>query len=224
MSHTSRQSLSIVVLISGNGSNLQAMIDAKAAGLPIDICAVISNKSDAYGLERARDAHIPTQVVSHQDYASRLDFDAALQNAIEQYHPQLVVLAGFMRRLESPIVSHFLGRMINIHPSLLPKYPGLHTYKKVLRSGDSQHGSSIHFVTDDVDGGPLICQAALDIRPKDTPDSLKSRVQKLEHILYPKALGWFAAERVQLEDQRVLLDNQVLPPNGKQLNLEQEIL
>src|SRR3990167_2944021 len=200
--------LTIVVLISGNGANLQAIIDAKRQGLPVDIRAVISNQADAFGIVRAKKAHIPVQIVSHSDYPSRDTFEAALKQTIDRYSPQTIVLAGFMRKLCSTFVAHYAGHIINIHPSLLPQYPGLHTHRRVLAAGDQEHGASIHFVTDAVDAGPLICQARLKVHPEDTEDSLKYRVQQLEHFIYPKVLEWLARGRLILQDHQVLLDGQ----------------
>jgi len=203
--------ITVVVLISGNGSNLQAMIDAVKNGLAINIAAVISNQPDAYGLQRASDAGIPAHVIDHRQFDSRDDFDTALQEQIDTYQPNLIVLAGFMRRLGSEFVAHYPGRMINIHPSLLPKYPGLDTHKRALEAGDRQHGASIHFVTDDLDAGPIIDQATLDIKADDTEETLKSRVQALEHQLYPEVLGWFAENRITLKSGQVYLDSKPIP-------------
>ena len=198
--------ITVVFLISGNGSNLQAMLDAVKNGLAINIAAVISNQPDAYGLQRASDAGIPAHVINHRQFDSRDDFDLTLQQQIDAYQPNLIVLAGFMRRLGSEFVAHYLGKMINIHPSLLPKYPGLDTHKRALEAGDRQHGASIHFVTDDLDAGPVIGQTTLEIQAEDTEESLKSRVQALEHQLYPEVLGWFAENRIALKDGQVYLD------------------
>jgi phosphoribosylglycinamide formyltransferase-1 len=200
--------LNIIVLISGNGSNLQAIVDAKNQGhLNVNIQAVISNCADAYGLTRAAKANISTQIIRQQDYQERDLFEAALIKAIDGYRPDLIVLAGFMRRLGANLVRKYSGMIINIHPSLLPKYPGLHTHSKVLQAGDAYHGTSIHFVTEEIDAGPLISQARLKVSPRDDEDSLKSRVQQLEHHLYPETLQWFAEGRVQLVNGQVLIDN-----------------
>lgn len=178
----------IVILISGDGSNLQAIIDAMREGAPYQITAVISNKADAYGLTRAKNAGIPTQVINHTAFEDRGKFDQTLMETIDAYQPQLVVLAGFMRRLGENFVNHYEGKMINIHPSLLPKYPGLHTHRRVLESGDKEHGISIHYVTKDVDSGPIIEQSKLTVSPSDTEDSLKKRIHKLEHQRYPNVI------------------------------------
>lgn len=197
----------IVVLISGNGSNLQAIIDAD---LPIEIAAVISNKADAFGLVRARKAGIPTHAIPHQNFESREAFGLALREQIDQYQPDLVVLAGFMRRLDDVFVHHFLGKMINIHPSLLPKYPGLNTHRRALEAGDKQHGISIHFVTTELDGGPVIAQSRCEIHRNDTENDLKTRVHELEHALYPAVIGWFAAGKVTLHQDQVELDGKLV--------------
>lgn len=175
----------IVILISGNGSNLQAIIDAK---LPVDIRAVICNVPDAYGLERAKKAGIKTEIINHSDFANRNAFDNALGDCIEKYQPKLIVLAGFMRILGDDIVKRFAGKMINLHPSLLPKYPGLDTHAQAIANGDKAHGTTIHYVTDQLDAGPIIAQAEVKIEPNDTPESLKAKVQQLEHKLLPQTI------------------------------------
>jgi len=204
--------LPIVVLISGNGSNLQAIIDAIARGeLAADIRAVISNRPGAPGLERARRAGIAAQVVDHRRYASREAFDIVLQNAVDDYRPALVVLAGFMRILTPPLVRHYRGRMLNIHPSLLPEFRGLDTHRRALAAGAAQHGVSIHFVTNELDGGPIVIQKAIPVLPGDDADSLAQRVQAEEHRLYPKVIAWFAAGRLKLnEDNLVIFDGKAL--------------
>lgn len=179
----------IVVLISGHGSTLQSFIDAIAQDtLHVDIAAVISNHADAYGLERAKLANIPTHVIAHTDFATRSAFDEALQQQIDYYHPDLVVLAGFMRILSPAFVQHFAGRLINIHPSLLPNYRGTHTYERALAAKEKFHGTTVHFVTDELDGGPIIAQASLPILPDDTPETLKARTQEIEQRLYPEVI------------------------------------
>lgn len=210
--------LPIAVLISGNGSNLQAIIDAIQTGLPVEIQAVISNQPEAFGLTRAEKAGIPTHVIPHRAYGTREAFEDALDACLKHYAPTLIVLAGFMRRLTAPFVARHLGAMINIHPSLLPKYPGLDTHARALAAQDTHHGASIHFVTPEVDGGPIICQSTLDIAPDDTPGTLQKRVQVLEHVMYPQVLDWFAHGRLRLADGAVLFDNRPLPPEGVQLD------
>ena len=194
MSNTAAENniFSIVVLISGNGSNLQAIIDAEKAGAPYHVAAVISNHADAFGLQRAERANIPHHVLDHRQYPTRDDFDQALADLIDQYRPQLVVLAGFMRILSNAFVDRFANRLINIHPSLLPKYPGLHTHRRALAAGDHMHGVSIHYVTHELDGGPIIEQAALEILKTDTEASLQQRVHQLEHVLYPSVISTLA--------------------------------
>ena len=185
--------LPIVTLISGNGSNLQAIIDALAQGLAVEIRAVISNCEGAYGLERAKKYHIPREVIPHHSFSKRSSFEQILQKTIDKYQPKLIVLAGFMRKLSEDFVNHYEGRILNIHPALLPKYPGLDTHARVLAAGDREHGVSVHYVTKTVDGGPIICQAKLLVLPDDTSESLQARIHTLEHILYPKVLAWIAA-------------------------------
>ena len=204
-------SLPIVILISGNGSNLQAIIDAIDQGLDVEIRAVISNRPNAFGLERAKRAHLHTHLINHRQFSNRADFETALQTQIDHYQPSLIVLAGFMRRLSAEFVQHYAGRMINIHPSLLPKYPGLNTHRRVLTNQELTHGVTIHYVTADIDAGPIICQSQLTIDPGETEQSLQTRIHQLEHRLYPQVLAWIAAGRLQLTDQgQVLLDHQ--PP------------
>lgn len=201
----------IVVLISGNGSNLQAIIDAIAAGkINGRIVAVISDQVDAYGLERAESAGIKTEVLLAKDHTDRASYDNALQTCIDRYQPQLIVLAGFMRILGKALVKHFHGRVINIHPSLLPNYRGLHTHERVLEAGEKYHGTSVHFVTEELDGGPLIAQETIEITEKDTPETLKQRIQTVEHQLYPKIIAYFAEKRLGLTPKGVVFDDKLL--------------
>ncbi|WJM81998.1 phosphoribosylglycinamide formyltransferase [Pectobacterium brasiliense] len=205
----------IVVLISGHGSNLQALIDAcKNGRLKGKIVAVFSNNAEAYGLERAQDADIPTCVLNPEDFADRAAFDAALANEIEQYEPALVVLAGYMRILSPEFVAQFAGKMLNIHPSLLPKYPGLHTHRKALENGDREHGTSVHFVTDELDCGPLILQAKVPVFSDDTEESLSERVKTHEHTIYPMVINWFLNGRLVMRDNEAWLDSVRIPPQG----------
>ncbi|MFZ3184443.1 MAG: phosphoribosylglycinamide formyltransferase [Pseudomonas sp.] len=209
----------VVVLISGSGSNLQALIDNIAAGEnPANIAAVISNRADAYGLQRAQNAGIATQVLNHKAFSDRESFDRALIEAIDGFDPQLVVLAGFMRILSGDFVRHYQGRLLNIHPSLLPKYKGLHTHQRALADGEREHGCSVHFVTEELDGGPLVVQAVVPIIPGDTPDDLAQRVHAQEHRIYPLAVRWFAEGRVRLSEQGASLDGQLLAASGKVLH------
>jgi len=199
--------LPIVVLISGNGSNLQAIIDAIVErGLPARIHAVISNRADAFGLERARRAGIPTEILDHREFTSREDYDHTLMSRIDAHKPALVVLAGFMRILTPALVEHYLGRMLNIHPSLLPKYRGLETHRRALEDGELEHGCTVHFVTPDLDSGPVVLQAAVPVRPDDDAAELARRVQAQEHLIYPLAIRWFAEGRLRLADGQALLD------------------
>jgi phosphoribosylglycinamide formyltransferase-1 len=210
----------VVVLISGSGSNLQALIDSIQAGTdssessPTRISAVISNRADAYGLERAKQAGIATQVLDHKQFDGREAFDTALVEAIDAYNPQLVVLAGFMRILTPGFVRHYAGRLLNIHPSLLPKYKGLHTHQRALDAGDSEHGCSVHFVSEELDGGPLVVQAVVPVQSDDSPTSLAQRVHEQEHVIYPLAVRWFAEGRLQLTPHGAMLDGQLLPSTG----------
>nr|VFJ63317.1 MAG: formyltetrahydrofolate-dependent phosphoribosylglycinamide formyltransferase [Candidatus Kentron sp. DK] len=189
----------IVVLISGRGSNLQAIIDAAGRDLPVEIRAVISNQPDAFGLERARRAGIGTAVLSHRSFSSREAFDAALQSAIEKFEPRLVVLAGFMRILTPGFVRHFAGRLINIHPALLPQLPGLDTHERAIAAGLKEHGATVHFVTEEVDAGPIIAQAKVPVLPGDTPDTLAGRVLVEEHRIFPEAIRMVLARQTAAE-------------------------
>ena len=197
--------LSLVILISGNGSNLQAIIDAiESDTLDAKIKAVISNRADAFGLERAAKHNIQPIVIDHKQFSDRRSFDIELEKSIEQLKPNLVVMAGFMRILSPEFVRHFAGRLINIHPSLLPKYRGLNTHARVLEAGDSEHGVSIHFVTEELDGGPLIAQEKIPVLPNDTPESLEERIHQLEHRLYPAVLQRFASGELQLHQDNAV--------------------
>ncbi|MBB6116019.1 phosphoribosylglycinamide formyltransferase-1 [Rahnella inusitata] len=205
----------IVVLVSGEGSNLQALIDACQQGrINAQISAVFSNKSAAYGLERARLADIPAQALDVKAYEDRAAFDIALADAIETYQPDLVVLAGYMRILTADFVQRFAGRMINIHPSLLPKYPGLHTHRQAIDNQDDEHGTSVHFVTEQLDGGPVILQAKVPVFSDDSEDDLVARVQTQEHNIYPLVVSWFVEGRLSLKNDQVLLDDNPLPEQG----------
>ncbi|MFS7249836.1 phosphoribosylglycinamide formyltransferase [Rahnella rivi] len=205
----------IVVLVSGEGSNLQALIDACQQGrINAQISAVFSNKSAAYGLERARLADIPAHALDVKAYEDRAAFDMALADAIEAYQPDLVVLAGYMRILTADFVQRFAGRMINIHPSLLPKYPGLHTHRQAIDNQDDEHGTSVHFVTEQLDGGPVILQAKVPVFSDDSEDDLVARVQTQEHNIYPLVVSWFVEGRLSLKNDQVLLDNNPLPEQG----------
>ena len=205
----------LVVLISGSGSNLQAFIDACATGeLNADISCVISNKADAFGLQRAADAGIATAVVNHKDYASREAFDAVLAETIETHKPDLVILAGFMRILTADFVNTFIGKLVNIHPSLLPKYTGLNTHQRAIDAGDEFAGVTVHFVTPELDGGPSILQAKVAIESEETVESLAQKVLQKEHVIYPLAAQWFLEGKLKLQDNHVLLEEKVLPTTG----------
>ena len=205
----------VVVLLSGTGSNLQALIDSTRTGdSPVRICAVISNRADAYGLQRAQDAGIATAVLDHKAFDGREAFDTALVELIDGFQPQLVVLAGFMRILSAGFVRHYQGRLLNVHPSLLPKYKGLHTHQRALEAGDAEHGCSVHFVTEELDGGPLVVQAVIPVELDDTPERLAQRVHSQEHLIYPLAVRWFAEGRLRLGEHGALLDGQPLAASG----------
>ena len=207
--------LRVVVLISGSGTNLQALIERQASGeLPVTLAAVISNRPQAKGLERAQTAGIETQVLDHTQFGSRAAFDTELKRSIDAYRPDLVVLAGFMRILTPEFTDHYAGRMLNIHPSLLPKYQGLHTHERVLAAGETEHGVTVHFVTSELDGGPAIVQARVPVLPGDTPEDLARRVQREEHRIYPLAVGWFAQGRLNMDNGQALLDGEPLGPGG----------
>ncbi len=213
--------LPIVVLISGSGSNLQAIIDAIRAGtLNAEIRAVISNRNDVMGLERARNAGIETLVLDHKNFSDRESFDQALQQTIDRYQPQLVILAGFMRILTDDFVDHYTGRMLNIHPSLLPDFRGLNTHQRALDAGREQHGVTVHFVTNELDSGPLVIQAVININPDDSAESLQQRIHEQEHIIYPMAIQWFAEGRLSCRDNKVYLDNQLLKHPPRWINNE----
>lgn len=190
----------IVILISGRGSNMESLL---SADLPCDIAAVISNRAEAEGLRIASEHGIATAVVAHKDFADRASFDAALARTIDVYHPDVVVLAGFMRILTAEFVNRYHGRLINIHPSLLPAYPGVHTHARVLADGVKIHGCTVHFVTPDLDHGPIIIQAAIPVRQDDDEQSLAERLLYQEHRIYPQAVRWLCQEQV------------VLGPDGK---------
>ena len=203
--------LPVVVLVSGRGSNLRA-IDARiAAGeLPARILAVLSDREDAAALAWAAERGLATGAVPQRQYADRAAFDAALGNVIAGYAPALVVLAGFMRILGARLVERFAGRMLNIHPSLLPKYPGLHTHRRVLEAGDAEHGASVHFVTTELDGGPVVLQARVPVLPGDDEAMLAQRVLVQEHRIYPLAIRWFAEGRLRVDGGVVRFDGRPL--------------
>jgi phosphoribosylglycinamide formyltransferase-1 len=208
-------STKIVVLISGGGTNLQAIIDActhdEYSG---EVVAVISNKADAFGLIRAQNANIPNLSLSHKDFTSREAYDQALIAKIDTFNADLIVLAGFMRILTPRFVQHFQGKLLNIHPSLLPKYQGLNTHQRAIDAGDDVHGVSVHFVTEELDGGPVILQAKVPVFPEDNSDDLSARVHEQEHRIYPLVIKWFIERRLSMQGENALLDDNILPISG----------
>ena len=206
----------IVVLISGNGSNLQAIIDSCTNGIIKNsrIAAVISNKADAYGLQRAQLANIEAVSIAATNYANRQDYDQVLIEKIDAYQPDVIVLAGFMRILSADFVNHYQGRMLNIHPSLLPKYTGLNTHQCAIDAEDTEHGTSVHFVTEELDGGPVILQAKVPIFTTDSVDDVIERVQRQEHNIYPLVIQWLLTQRLSMQNGYAVLDGNQLPPQG----------
>jgi phosphoribosylglycinamide formyltransferase 1 len=205
----------LVVLISGSGSNLQAFIDASRNGiLDADIVGVVSNKADALGLDRAKKAYIPCETLDHRAFADRQSFDIELGERVSSYQPDLVILAGFMRILTPAFVNRFAGQIMNIHPSLLPKYPGLHTHQRAIDASDHAAGATVHFVTSDLDGGPAIIQAEVPINSGDTADILASRILIQEHQIFPLAAQWFCEGRLSLNNGAPHLDGNALPETG----------
>ena len=200
----------VVVLLSGSGSNLQALIDAQASS-SYEIVAVISNKQDAFGLQRAAKHGIATETLSHRDFASRESFDSKLAKLVDSFKPDLVVLAGFMRILTAPFVALFAGRLVNIHPSLLPEFPGMNTHQRALDAGVSEHGVSVHFVTEDLDGGPVIARRKVSVTADDTAESLAAKVLTEEHKLYPEVVEWFARGELSLTAGQALHSRLGLP-------------
>ncbi len=209
----------VVVLISGSGSNLQTLIDEQTHDrLGGEIVAVISNEPSAYGLIRAKEAGIDAVVLPHREYDSREAYDGALIKVIERHEPDLIVLAGFMRILTPRVVQRFLGRMLNIHPSLLPAYQGLYTHARALTDGVTEHGCSVHFVTEELDGGPVVIQAAVDVVEGETEKSLTEKVHAREHLIYPIAVKWCLEGRLQFTSEGAALDGMALPPQGIRLS------
>ena len=208
----------IVILISGSGSNMVAIADAvKNENMEADVAAVICNRPEAAGLQKARDRDLPVVVLDHKAFTSREDFDRALMAQIDEFAPDLVVLAGFMRILTADFVAHYHGRMLNIHPSLLPKYQGLNTHQRALDDGESEHGVTVHFVTEELDGGPNVIQAVIDVNDDDDANSLQQRVQLQEHVIYPIAVKWFVEGRLSMIGNHARLDGNVIPATGLQL-------
>lgn len=205
----------IVVLISGNGSNLQAILDATLSGkINGNICGVISNKANAYGLERAKQAEIPTFVFSRKQFESNQAMDLAIAKQIEALDADLIVLAGYMKILTPDFTQRFEGKILNIHPSLLPKYAGLNTHQRAIDAGDTEHGMSIHFVNEEVDGGAIVLQAKVPIFPEDNVDELITRIQEQEHRCYPLVVQWFCDDRLSLKQGKAYLDGKLLSAQG----------
>ena len=210
----------IAVLISGGGSNLQSIIDHIEQGhIPASIACVISNKPDAYGLVRAQNANIPTHVIEHKNYVSREAFDEELVRTLAVYNIQLIILAGFMRVLSPTFINEYEDSILNIHPSLLPKYTGLHTHARAIAAGESEHGCSVHFVTADLDEGPLIIQAKVKVENSDDADALAARVLKKEHVIYPLAVKWFCEKHLTLKHGKANFEGK---PLKQALELTQE--
>jgi len=203
----------VVALISGRGSNLRALIDA-APDIGIRVTAVISNVADAAGLQYARDMGIATAVLDHKAYPDRDRYDQALMACIDRFQPALVILAGFMRILGAAFIQHYQGRIFNIHPSLLPAYRGMNTHQRVLDAGEIKHGCTVHFVSEELDGGPIVIQSRVAVHPEDDEQGLATRVLEREHKIYPLVVGWFAAGRLRLEHGQPMLDGKIIPPNG----------
>lgn len=211
--------LNIVVLISGSGSNLQAIIDAISAGkLHANISAVISNRPDVKGLQRATQVGITAETLDHTQFDSREAFDQQLIQRIDQHQPDLVILAGFMRILTDDFVKHYAGRMLNIHPSLLPEFRGLNTHQRALDAEVEQHGVSIHYVSNELDGGPLVLQAVIDVQEQDTVESLQHKIHQQEHIIYPMVIEWVAQQRLEVINQQIHLDKKPLESPVKWIN------
>ncbi len=201
----------IGVLVSGGGTNLQSVIDNIHLGEGnAEIKCVISNVADAYALTRADDANIPRYVILHKEFSNRASFELALIKTLDNSDVDMIVLAGFMRVLESTFISHYPGRILNIHPSLLPKYGGLSTHQKALENGDSSHGCSVHFATTELDGGPVILQASVPIFENDDAEILAKRVLEKEHIIYPKCVEWLCENRIYYKEGRAYFDNEPL--------------
>lgn len=199
--------MKIAVLVSGNGSNLQALIDARLSG---QIVGVLSNKADAYALERAQNANIATAVISHKDFPSRADFDEAMHQQLMAWQADVVILAGFMRILTANFVDKWQGKMLNIHPSLLPAYKGVNTHQRVLNTGDRLHGCTVHFVTSELDAGQAIAQSAIEVKEHDNVASLAERVHKLEHFIYPQVAEWLCNGQLTWRNGQAYFRNQIL--------------
>ena len=207
----SKSSCKTAILISGSGSNLQSFIDRADSGeIDLDLCVVFSNKPDAYGLIRAENAGVATACIGHCDYPDREEFDRAVAARLDDWQPELLILAGFMRILSPWFVEHYKGKVLNIHPALLPAYPGLDTHQRVLSAGETWHGSTVHFVTEELDGGPRILQGRLAVNPDESADALCTRVQAIEHQIFPEAANWFGQGRLEFNDGNAWLDGKLL--------------
>jgi len=207
----SSKSCNTAILISGSGTNLQSFIDDVASGeLELSLSIVFTNRANAYGLTRARDAGIATACIEHRDYADRQSFDHAVAQTLDKAEPELLLLAGYMRILSPWFVNHYAGRILNMHPALLPAFPGLDTHQRVLDAGDTWHGSTVHFVTDELDAGPRILQGRLTVDAEESADELATRVQAIEHQIYPQAANWFANGRLAYHDGAAWLDGERL--------------
>jgi phosphoribosylglycinamide formyltransferase-1 len=203
--------LPIAILISGRGSNMRVIAERAAAGsLPVDVRVVVSDQPAAEGLQTAAALNIATRVLVPREFADRPSYDRALVQLLEQYQPQLIVLAGFMRILTPHFIGAFANRILNVHPSLLPQYRGLHTHRRALEAGEKLHGVSVHFVTEELDGGPVVLQAEVPVLAEDSEKTLSARVQQAEHRIYPQAIDWFARGRLLLSDGRAWLDGKPL--------------
>lgn len=199
------------ILVSGSGSNLQSFIDRISAGdIELNLSLVFSNRADAHGLVRAENAGIDTACIEHGDFDTRQDYDQAVAKRIDEWQPELLILAGYMRVLSPWFVNRYRGRVLNIHPALLPAYPGLDTHQRVLDAGDAWHGSTVHFVTEELDGGPRVLQGKLSVEPNQTADKLCARVQAIEHRIYPEAANWFGQNRLEFRDGVAWLDGKFL--------------
>ncbi len=210
----------IVVLFSGNGSTLQSILDQQSK-YQYQTAAAISNRPAAFGLQRAEKAGVKTIALDHKQFQDRNSFDKALIEQINQFEPALVVLAGYMRILSSEFVEHYQGRLVNVHPSLLPKHKGLNTYQSALDAGDSEHGTSVHFVTEELDSGAVILQASTPINRTDTTDSLEERIKRMEQKVYPEAIDWIVSGRITQNGQTILLDHQPLDSHGVRITEQQ---
>ena len=209
----------LAVLISGNGTNLQALMDA-SFNSNFKISAVISNNPNSFGLQRAEKNNIATLVINDKEYDSKQAFEQALMIKLEKINPDLIALAGFMRILSPNFVNHYVGKILNIHPSLLPKYTGINTHQRVIEANESEHGVSVHYVTEELDGGPVIVQEKVPVFNDDTPETLATRVAEKEHIIYPKVVSWFAAGRLAMAVNKAYLDQELLPAGGAEIKSE----